>query len=369
LVSGPTFASRVRERRDQIGLTRSQLADRSTAIREGVSLSTLREMESDHYRLPKRRLSGGRLPIEIVADVLGVPLGYLLGGFDPAEVDASCFGPQVRGGQIQITHTLTSNSGQPATFAEFLDHLPHEEEKLRALPLHSYVNERAFAVIFRFEELYCGNETLLVNEPPLMFWDDEDVSAWIAAMTLTPDDAAAFRSRFEAYRYHFLSLAATGAKHYKVVLNLPTFQQWLKRKTPPRRKLQLETLSAALDWPDFQLSLLRPDGSAASTLWYVDGDRLEEGEVISKHQIIPDSLEGTLPIQVLQSRPDVTPVEYFVAPILSSRIYLQREKARIDAAFAAGLAQIAADAGDASILGDGPRRAQLRRVLRSLEAT
>jgi len=57
-----------------------------------VSFETLRAMErcNQPYNLPKRATTD-LTPIECVAQSLGAPVGYLLGGFPRRQLEKSCF--------------------------------------------------------------------------------------------------------------------------------------------------------------------------------------------------------------------------------------------------------------------------------------
>ena len=169
------FAERIKRRRQALGITQQQLRERIDSAlhaKDYMSRETLRDMEgggSKHYRLPSRLSGKGLSPVEAVALGLSVPLGYLLGGFSEAELKTSCFWERIESGKIALLHNLESLEAGGG-LADFVAGLPNTEEELFKLPLHTYRNERAFAVIFRVERLYSGLEMLIVNEPPLVFW-------------------------------------------------------------------------------------------------------------------------------------------------------------------------------------------------------
>lgn len=121
------------------------------------------------------------------------------------------------------------------------------------MPLSSFRNERAFATIFRIERIFSGFEMLVVNEPPLIIWDDEDVDLWVGNMELNWEDAAVFKAEFNAYRNHFRQLARTDKKRYRAVLNRATFVKWLKRKSKTTRQQQLDLMEEFLKLPSFEL--------------------------------------------------------------------------------------------------------------------
>jgi transcriptional regulator with XRE-family HTH domain len=336
-----SFPERLRRRREELRLTREALKERIEEMGTPISLSIIRDMEKqgEHcYRLPKRR-SNSPNPIVALAEALDVELGYLLGGFSREELEASSFGQLYRDHKIAITDSLAPKDKEP--FADFLASLPTKESEILSLPLSSFRNERAFAIIHRIERIYAGLEMLIINDPPLIFWDDDDVRGWGDKMKLTQGDATDFRAEFRRYRQHFRSLVKNGKKAYKIVLNQATFCTFLRHKFPDNRAKQIDDIIDFLGFPNFNLVLLKPKESPSYAL---RSDEMDEAEVISKHLRVPTSLEGTLSVQILQTPVyGDTPVEYFVTPAPPNRFLLQREKARIEEAWARALDQYETD--------------------------
>lgn len=223
---------------------------------------------------------------------------------------------------------------EATSFADFVAGLPNNADELFRLPLHTYRNELAFAAIFRIERVFSGLEMLVVNEPPLIFWDDEDVDAWVANMELNEADANAFRYEFQQYRDHFRQLAQERKKRYRVVLNRATFSQWLKRKPVAQRKEQLALIEQFLRLPNFELVFLKPAEHGRHRT-----NSMPEKEVPSKHHALPESLEDTIAIQISQTPPDHKPVEYCLTPLHSRGYLLQEEKSHIDLARAKAIEQ------------------------------
>lgn len=300
-----------------------------------MSPSTLAKMEQKGtYRLPQRTLrSGTRL--EAVARALSVPLGYLLAGFPEAEVRRSVFGPRVARGEIQLQDQL-DDRGQ--SFADFLKTLPTDEHKLLEQPFYSFRNAHAFAIIFRLERIFSGREELIVNDPPLIFWDDDDVTLWIRNMGLSEHDGRDFRKEFQNYQEYFRTLARKGKKSYRVVLNAQTFQHFLERKTAAAKRRLLDLLIEFVGVPTFHLVLLNPPAGPM-----IGDGRMDELEIICKTSEIPPSLEGTLSVVIKQTPVDVQPTEYFVAPSSLSNYLLQRERRVIESAWQAALQQYEVD--------------------------
>lgn len=312
-------------------MTRADLQGRVWQVaRQKISLETIRNMERERpcYGLPRRR-STGELPLIVcIAKALGVPLGYLLGGFSKSQLESSCFSTQIHNGSIIPTDALRQEGGI-GRLTDFLKTLPDSEKELLTLPLHSYRNERAFAVIFRIERIFSGLEMLIVNEPPLLFWDDEDVDFWSQNMGIDDVDSDVFKAEFREYGEHFRGLARRRAKKYRIVLNRPTFVKWLKRKARQNRRLQLDLMVEFVQMPNCEILFLNLQEKSAKAI--------DEKEVICKFQEIPDTMVDTLAIQILQTPPDHRPVEYFLTPIPPNKFLLQTEKSNIDLAWAAAL--------------------------------
>ena len=336
-----SFPERLRRRREELRLTREALKERIEVMGTPISLSIIRDMEKQgerRYRLPKRR-SNSPNPIVALAEALDVELGYLLGGFSREELEASSFGQLYRDRKISLTDSLAPKDKEP--FADFLASLPTKESEILSLPLSSFRNERAFAIIHRIERIYAGLEMLIINDPPLIFWDDDDVRGWGDKMGLKQGDATDFHAEFRRYRQHFRSLAKNGKKAYKIVLNQATFCRFLYHKSPDNRAKQIADIIDFLSFPNFNLVLLKHKEIPSYAL---RSDEMDEAEVISKHLRIPTSLEGTLSMQILQTPVyGDTPVEYFVTPAPPNRFLLQKEKARIEEAWARALDQYETD--------------------------
>lgn len=321
------FAERLKVRRHQYKLTREGLRDLvNEKTRYPISVSTIRDMENPllPYRLPRRwqRKAGGHSSaIEAVAEALDVPVGYFLAGFDTAALQRSCFWQLIESGKMQLQHTAEGSEALAASFSTFLSQLPDSEAALLKLPLDSYLNERAFAVIFRLEKVFNRLEMLLVNDPPLIFWDDDDVQNWMRNMSLQGEDAERFKEEFTAYRNHFRHLALTSRKRYKIVLNTYTFRRWLERKKRGAAIEQLTAMQRFNEIDTFALTLLE------------SGSSIEEAEVISKHMEVPPSYTDTLAAQIVQTPPNEHPTEYSVTPLPTRMKMIKRQRERIDQAW------------------------------------
>jgi hypothetical protein len=305
-----------------------------------VSPSTIRDMErlKPIYKLPKKwqdrqqNRSKHRSAIEALAEALDVTPGYLLAGYDEKILRASCFWPVIEAGGITLQDS-PDVVRRPSSFRNFLIDLPNTEKDLLDLPWHTYLNENAFALIFRLEKVFDRLEMLLVNEPPLIFWDDDDVAEWTSNMSLTEDDAAVFHSEFAQYREHFRNLALSGHKRYRVVLNRHTFMLWLRRKPVEGALRQIEMIQRFIRMPTFSLVLLNAEG------------RIDEAEVISCFERIPDSYDGTLAVQIEQTPPDGERIEYSVTPKPRGTSLTKKQRQRIDHAWERAVDDMAREAG------------------------
>jgi hypothetical protein len=346
LAPGLSFAQRLVRLRQGMKLTRDGLADR---IREetgcSVSKSTLRDMESSRkpYKPPKKWQNKSKYgglhgsAIEAIAQVVGVDVGYLLAGFDRADLQKSCFWQLIEAEKIVLRETV-DGTVRPLSFREFLNTLPNSESELLRFPWHSVLNERAFALIFRLEKIFNRLEMLLVNEPPLIFWDDEDVEEWVKNMALSVDDAQAFRDEFFKYREHFRHLATLESKHYKVVVNLASFRAWLRRKDPRRAVEQLDLMRQFNRIQTFSLAFLSR------------GDRIAEAEIISGLVSIPPTYEKTWAVQIEQSPPHGGLTEYFVTPKPRNNRIIEKQRERIDDAWDSAVEEMRAEAQAALVL-------------------
>lgn len=336
-----TLAERVRSRREELRLTREELVSQIEAMPgKGVSSSTIKSMEIGGYKLPRRKWGGGPSALDIVATALSVPVGYFLAAFSEDEIAASQYGHAVRTGRIALVPILRDQNEQPNSLRAFMDRLPKTEHELFELPLHSYKNQFAVAVIFQIERLYPGLEMLIVNEPPFIFWDDEDVAQWAENMNVGQNDRATFREEFKNYKKYFRDLVDKKKKSYKVVVNMPTLKRFLSRKTMVARLAVIDDMCSLVKRSNFNLVLHAPDGiSFVGSLDPTGVFEAHECEVLCKTQTIPASLEGTVSIQIMASPPHQKPVGYFVGPAPIDMILIQREVGRIDNAWASSLDQ------------------------------
>ena len=339
------FAERLRQRRIELRYSREDLIEliknRSTNPRIGlpVSNSTLKNMENANrrYQLPKKKSSKNKpMPLDLIADALTVPLGYFLAGFSLAELEKSFYGPAVKAGHIKLISELRPQSNKDKTLAEFIGELPSTEDELFNLPLYSFRNQYALSVIFRIERVFSGYEMLYVNEPPFILWDDDDVDGWITSMDMSFYDGRIFRSEFSDYRKYFMNLVQKKQKTYKVVVNMPTLKNFVKRKNVKARLALLRATENLLKHGNFNMVII--DTTDRIETHQADG-AIHECEVLCKHQIIPMSLEDTVACQILQTPPHQTPTSYFISPAPKQTVMVQRQIARIDGAWAEAISQ------------------------------
>ncbi len=338
------FFKRIRERREELGFTRDVLAERIEGRMLSASAIKMMEQMSEgkHYKLPQRIASRFKRPaIELLADALDVPIGYLLAGFSDAEIDESIYGAKVRAGKIRLMPELRQQQ-QRTSFKEFLRTLPTSESELLGLPLHAYANQFAFGVIFRIERLYSGLEMLFVNEPPLIFWDKEDIALWVENMKLDQEDAQTLHDEFLSYQMYFRNLAKKRSKTYKVVINYPTLKRFLDRKSAATKSAAILDMQEFMKLPNFSMVLFRPAGQSMSAK---DNDEAREAEVLCKKAVIPDALDQTISVQIVQTPPHISPVAYLVSPTPKNFIMLQKEIGYINQSFANSLDQYRSDLG------------------------
>lgn len=329
-------------RRNELRLTRQNLCDATGPLGEGVSVSTLKNMENvkSRYVLPKKRSTSYRdPPLELIAKALDVPLGFLLGGFTDTEIAESHYGEAVRANRIPIIDEL-----RPDVSSEELDmfikQLPTTEEEIFQLPLYSFQNERALAVIFAIEKIYSGYEFLIVNEPPFVLWDDDDIDGWARSMNVPEPEGKVFRDEFRSYRSYFRSRIENGEKNYKVVVNYPTLKRFLNRKGATARAAWVEDAIRMMAFGNFNLILYRPNTSEKG---YGPEDGLHECEVLCKTTEVPISLAGMVSCQIVQTPPHVKPTSYIISPAPRDVVMVQRELTRVDTMWAEALSQYQED--------------------------
>lgn len=367
------FPERLRRRREELRLTREELARQISLTPGGaISIGSIKNMErlDKRYVLPRRKSSGGRsMPaLDLVAAALDVPVGYLLAGFTEEEIASSHYGAAVRAGRIELVDKLRDKPSE-TSLEEFLSALPTEEDELFKLPLYSYTNQYAFCVIFQIERLFNGLEMLIVNEPPLIMWDDDDIALWASNLGVTDKDADILISQFKDHRAYFRNLLEEGRKTYKVVLNYPTLRRFLNRKGALARQAWINDACSLVRNPNFNLVVHRP---SAPTLPGIDATLPEahECEVLCKTNVIPASLEGTVSIQIMQTPAHIKPVSYFVSPAPREMALVQREITRVDAAWAEALDQYRTAVGSkqsaSAALTDNVIRQHTRTMLQSL---
>ncbi|MDO1560111.1 hypothetical protein Q0812_11805 [Brevundimonas sp. 2R-24] len=325
-------------------------------------------MENDkiRYVLPKRRPTTYRdPPLELVAKALDVPLGYLLGGYSNDEIAASHYAEAVRAGRIQLLDELRPAADQKE-LRMFIRQLPTNEDEIFQLPLYSFQNERALAVIFAIEKIYCGYELLIVNEPPFVLWGEDDIEAWAVSMSIAGIALDVFCEEFDSYKRYFRTLIERGEKNYKVVVNFPTLKRFLNRKSRASRRAWVTDAVALLGFENFNMIFYRPPGGERT---YADDEGLHECEVLCKTREIPISLAGMVSCQIMQTPPHVKPTSYIISPAPRDVVMVQRELSRIDTMWAQAQAQyhddLALPTGSPSISADMVRNhtANLLRVL------
>lgn len=316
------FADRLRRLRAREHLTREGLSVRTAELDPqrpvSVAMVALMESRSTPYRLPTRMATRG-LAIVAVARALNVGLEELLECFSAAELRQSCFAHEADRATLPASGSL----------AAFIAALPTRAEELLQVPGAAHLkNERAFAYLFALEREYEGLETLVGDEPPFLFVDDEDLERWIAGMSLDEADGATFRALFAEYQSHFRDLALRGRKRYQVALNRHTFAAFLARKTPRRAADLVDNMTAMLhEAPQFQLVLVdypRPP---------------DELEIISRHNQIPPDFSDTLSVVIRQTSRHSTPVEYSLIPMPQTYMSLSRDIAEANRCWSVGLDQ------------------------------
>jgi transcriptional regulator with XRE-family HTH domain len=314
------LAEAFKRARSQRHLTQEQLAERA-----GVSDRTVRDIESGSAPFPTRRRAGG-LAIENLADELGTSLPELLraAGLTASDVAGTSLASYL---DDQEEPVLPVRDLLAAPLADFVQMLPEAPDDLLQLPVLALTDAKAFAYIFALERAYPALEMLIVNEPPILLLDEEDVGTWIDGMGLQGADRGTFRALVATYRDHWLRQVEDRQKRYQVVLRTQGYASFLARKpTLALVRQHVERLASLVDAP------------TGFELVFLDSDvELDEYEVISATREIPPTYEDTLSVVIRQTSMSATKVEYSITPMPHSYTALQRDIARIHGSWASAL--------------------------------
>jgi transcriptional regulator with XRE-family HTH domain len=331
------LSAKLKELRRAKGWTQEQLAGRATELTPNrpVSVDFVRKLERTRppYALP-RRVKTGSFAIESVAKALDVPLeALLLECFSDQELRESCFVyvPERRSRTLANSAVVRGRS-----FRTFAKSLPTELDELLELPgLLRLRNAEAFAYIFALERKFDSLEMLIVDEPPIIFLDDEDIRQWAAGMRLDSDDRDAFTELVRDYQSHFRHLASTGHKRYQIVLNKRRFVRFLRTKDPSLAAKVIDDIVGMLrSAPLFELVI-------------VDNPHPPpELEVISRHQIIPTSLDETLSVVIRETSMSASKVEFTLIPMPQTLSSVQQDIGQIEQQWSLALDQYRAQQGD-----------------------
>jgi hypothetical protein len=334
-MKGTTFAELLRTHLQDRGLTYSEVIDRITAIYPaGISLDRFKQMVSRKrpFALPKKDRRDFNA-FEAVLRGLEIDLMDALETFSDDEIMSSIYSARLPA--IQERRVLRQSLAKHPSLREVIDSLPSQAAELLALPsLNSFSNATAFALIFALEREFAGLEMLIVREPPLIFFDDEDVGRWVHGMDLDSPDREVFRRHFADYRMYFRDLAVKGLKRYRVVLIMHTLLQFLEGKSRSRALKQIQDLIEFMKLPNFELILLDRDPEPA------------ELEVISRHPEVPSDLSDTLSVVIRQTPVGKGKVEYLLIPMPQSAISLQTDRGMIEQMWALGVDQAILKARD-----------------------
>jgi transcriptional regulator with XRE-family HTH domain len=328
------LAKRIKEGRHAMSLTQERLASVAGELdtNRPVSVDTVRQLErqKDARSLPRRRSTGGKLTLESIAMALNIDLPeLLLECFSDQELKESCFGWVID--KRDLSRVKYKEIIAHRTLDEFIVSLPTDAQSLLDLPNVLQIrNAEAFAYIFALERQYTGREMLIVNEPPLIFLDSEDIQKWAKGMKLGEEDADTFQRHLKEYQTHFRELVLDGTKIYQIVLGKQPFLQFLAGKSK----------HGALGMIEYMVSILR-NCRNFEMVFVETHDQLEEFEVMSRHQTIPVSLSETLSVVIRQTSMSAAEVEYRLVPMPASLSGLQRDIAKIEQAWALALDQYA----------------------------
>lgn len=299
-------------------------------------MGMLKKIESESYTLQTRKWGSGTTILEKVADALEVPIGYLLAGSDESALRKSIFWAAIESGAIKLQDELRPGGPPEGTLADFYSRLPEAWGALMQLPLHSYKNQFAFAIVDRVERIFNGCEHLVVNEPPYIFWQQDDAKRWASSMLLDKEQSSELEHRFQAYQSHFRDRAISGKKHYSVTINWRGYIRFLRAKrTQESRESTNHLLSTLNSLSNFEIVFWdaeRQQGEELFSLNEFTPRDIQEHEVVGLAQELPRDLANTVAVQILQTPRHIDTGCYLVAPMPTDPRLVQAEISRIDEA-------------------------------------
>lgn len=325
-VPASCLAQLLRLRLKERGWTYGELADRvGDAYPTGVSEDRIKDLVSltTPFKLPRRDRRQYNA-FEAVIGALDIDLIDALETFSDAEIRQSIYAPHIS--VIARRRGTTGAPGMRPPLAQVISSLPATESELLALPgILRSSNAEAFAYMFALERAFSGLQMLISHEPPLMFFDDEDLDRLIQGMALDVTDATTFRRHFEQYRRHFRARAFASETHYRVLLIRDTFQAFLRSKSREAARALLMDLRTFIGLPTFELLFVDTDHNQ------------DEIEIICKHREVPADLSDTLSVMIRRTPVGHDRFEYVLVPMPQQMISLRRDRNTIDGMWALGI--------------------------------
>jgi len=162
-----------------------------------------------------------------------------------------------------------------------------------------FYNEKAIYEIMRLEREYCGSELLAVNEHPWMFWNKITILNWVNKFIQSEPERDKMVYEFDKHKTLMREMCRNGQKHYKIILNLYAFEEYLREFEPHDVEAIILDIVSFLGIDSFDLVL------------YNGHEELEEYEIISKNPNENLNINDNVCIMIKQSRRENTEHYYY----------------------------------------------------------
>lgn len=244
--SGDLLAAVVRRERDKKRWTQEQLANEV-----GVSIDSIRRLESGVYILPTRPRSSGHVLDKVLEKF----------GLDSSKVIRECYSDSeilqsIYGRSLDSLENSNNNfhrlSPHALSLRDYIASLPTDRSGL--LDQAALLNAHAVAFLIALERQFEAFEFLVTNQPPfVLFADDEYITTGSASTELADEDRQTYHLMIFDHREHARQLAKKGKKHYKVVLHKASLIGFLNARSQVRAERIIRDMQSYLKFDGFDL--------------------------------------------------------------------------------------------------------------------
>jgi transcriptional regulator with XRE-family HTH domain len=226
----------------------------------GISVETLRDIESGRYALPTLPRKGGT-PLERIAEWLRV---------DASELVHENFEASVIAGSIFDMNRSAGANPQQAALSAYVSSLPTSRDAL--ISQGALLNAHAMAYLIALEKQFHAFEFLICNLPPFfLFADEEYVREGSVSVELSRADQETYDSMILEHQERTQTAVQTGARHCRVVMHRDSFVSFLNAMSPERAGALVGRMIDYLQYDGFDL------------LVWDRSEEFEEFEVLSCH--------------------------------------------------------------------------------------